>query len=189
MVTAIAVMMDVVLLLAAIIVVSYIAMIYNSLVRLKNNIELAWANIDVLLKQRFDELPNVIATVKGYAKYEKDTLKEITRLRTSFASANSIADKAGASRDISKLFASVFAVAEGYPKLRASENFLSLQKRISGLEDAIADRREFYNDSVNTYNIRIEQFPYNIFARLFKYTAKELFVAKDEERQPFKASV
>lgn len=160
----------------------FIISLYNSIIRLKNNIEKAFANIDVLLKQRFDELPNIIATVKGYAKYEKGVLQEITRLRT--VPTSSLAEKAAASQALSGVFKTVFAVAENYPKLMANEQFLALQKRISELEDNIADRREFYNDSVNTYNTRIEQFPYNIFAKTFSYTRKELFTADANEKKP-----
>src|SRR5579885_1596015 len=148
-----------VLILAAIAVVVYLITIYNSLVRLRNDIDKAWANIDVLLKQRHDELPKLIETCKGYMQYEQKTLQMIVEARTAFMQASSVAQKAQADNLISGALKSLFAVAESYPELKANNNFMQLQKRISELEERIADRREFFNDDVNTYNIRIQQLP------------------------------
>ena len=168
---------------AVIVVIIYMVTLYNSLVRMRNNIEKSWANIDVLLKQRTDELPNLVRTVKGYAAYEKDVLEEITNARSAALKAGTRGEKAAADDMITGALKSVFAVAENYPQLKASENFLTLQKRISELEDIIADRREFYNDSVMLYNTRLHQFPAVVFSRLFGHTDKESFKASAADRK------
>lgn len=169
--------------IAGVIAVIAIIVIYNNLVRLKNAIDKSWGDIDVLLKQRSDELANLITTVKGYMKHEQETLEMITAARTGYTSASSVAQKADAEQQMSAAEKSLFAVAENYPDLKASENFIRLQTRISELEDAIADKREFYNDAVTTYNTRIEQLPYLIIANAFSYAKKELFCAHGRERE------
>ena len=161
----------------------YIIAMFNGLVRLKNNIKKSWANIDVLLKQRSDELPKLIASVKGYMKHEKGTLTEITKARTAFLSANTMAEKAKADNVLSGALKSLFAVAENYPQLKANENFMQLQNRISGIENELADRREFYNDSTNTYNIRIQSFPDMIMARIMGYTEQEMFKVSEADKK------
>ncbi len=163
--------------------VFYAFSIYNGLISLKNNIEKAWANIDVLLKQRSDLIPNLVETVKGYMKYEKSTLVEITRLRTEIMSASTPGEKARASEGISAAIKSIFAVAENYPQLKASENFLELQKQLSAMENQIADRREFYNDSVLLFNTRIHSVPDMIFASMMGMKDKEYFKATEEEKK------
>ncbi|MEM7815810.1 MAG: LemA family protein [Candidatus Aenigmatarchaeota archaeon] len=172
------------LLLIAFIV--YFIAVFNGLVRLKNNIKKAMANIDVLLKQRTDELTKLIETVKGYARFERRVLNEITRARTAFLEAKTLPEKARASDQISAALKNLFAVAENYPKLTASENFRQLQERISGLENEIADRREFYNDSVNTYNIRIQQIPDRFIAAILGYQPEVLFKAEESEKRDVK---
>lgn len=167
----------------AVIVIGYIISVYNGLVRLKNNIEKAWSNIDVLLKQRHDELTKLIESVKGYMKFEKSLLTEITEARTAFLKAKTVPQKAKADNVMSDTLKTLFAVAENYPKLRANENFIQFQGRVSEIENNIADRREFYNDSVNTFNTRIEQIPYNIFAGMLHYVRKELFKVEAAERE------
>lgn len=174
------------LVLLALIVIGYIVGIYNSLIRLKNDIDKSFSNIDVLLKQRNDELPKLIATVKGYMKHEKTLLESLTKARTSFMNATSLSGKAKASNMISEALKTLFAVAENYPNLKANENFKQLQERISGVENEIADRREFYNDSVNTFNIRIESFPDMFVAQMMKLQKRELFKALAEERKDVK---
>lgn len=163
------------LVLLGCILVTVPIMMYNRLVRLKNRIEKAWANIDVLLKQRHDELPNIIAVVKGYAAYERKLQTAIAHARTAYAGAASMSSKAAASSEVSAVFTTFLGIAENYPKLAANEHYLALQKRISELENNIAERRTFYNESVTVYNTRIEEVPYNIFAKLFGYTRKDLF--------------
>jgi len=171
----------VVLGLAAVIVIGYLIAIYNSLVRLKNNIEKAWSNINVLLKQRHDELTKLLETVKGYMTYEKDVLTQVTKARTQFMNANTVAEKAQADGAMTAAIRTLFAVAENYPQLKANENFMQFQGRITGIESQITDRREFYNDSVNTFNIRIEQIPDIFVARILGYVPRQLFTVTDAE--------
>lgn len=155
----------------------YIAMIYNNLVRLKNNVSLAWSNIDVLLKQRHDELPKLVETCRQYMKYEKDVLEKVTQARASVAKAREAGDVTalGVAETQMRLgLGNLYAVSENYPELRANENFQHLQTRISQIEAQIADRREFYNDSVNANNVRIEQVPDSFIARAFNFGARKL---------------
>jgi len=163
-------------------IVAYAVMIYNGLVRLRRNIEKAWSNIDVLLKQRSDELPKLIDTAEQYMEYEREVLQEVTEARTEVQKAQGPEETGQAEDSLQSALGNLFAVAEDYPELKANENFEQLQNRISSLEEQIADRREFYNESVNTYNIRINQIPYNIFARLMGYTDKELFQVSEQDR-------
>jgi LemA protein len=157
-------------------------LIYNGLVRLKNNIKKSWANIDVLLKQRSDELPNLIASVKGYMEHERATLEALTKARTDVLQATTLSKKAASDMLITESLKTIFAVAENYPNLKANENFLKLQNRITALENELADRREFYNDSVTIYNIRIHSIPDMIVARLLNYTDEQWFKALDENK-------
>ncbi len=155
----------------------YIVTVYNNLVGIKNNVAKAWANIDVLLKQRHDELPKLIDTCKQYMQYEQETLERVVNARARVASARetqNVAALGAAEAALRSGLGSLFALVESYPELKANEQFLHLQGRITGLEDAIADRREFYNESVNINNVRIEQFPDLIVARLFNFKAFDL---------------
>jgi LemA protein len=150
----------------------YGVMIYNNLVRLKHDVSKAWSNIDVLLKQRHDELPKLVETCKQYMKYEQETLERVMLARSAVSAALSKGDVAavGAAENEMRLgLGNLFAVAENYPDLKANETFLHLQSRITSLENSIADRREFYNDSVNINNVRIEQFPDLILAKHFGF--------------------
>ena len=167
-------------------IIAYFVGIYNGLITLKNNIEKAFANIDVLLKQRYDELPKLIASVKGYMKHEKGVLEEITRARSIYTKATSPAQKAEADNMLTGALKTLFAVAENYPKLQANENFMQLQQRITGIENELADRREYYNDSVNNFNIRIESFPDMIVARMMALQQKQMFKASEAEKQDVK---
>ena len=152
------------ILLAVMTIVTYFVSIYNGLVRLSRNIDKSLVNIDVILKQRHDELPKLIDVCKGYMNYEKTVLSDLTELRSGWMKATTLSDKANISNMISDGLKSLFAVAENYPNLEANENFLHIHKRISGLESELADRREFYNDSVTNYNIRIKFSPVSKFA-------------------------
>ncbi|MFH1222471.1 MAG: LemA family protein [Candidatus Micrarchaeota archaeon] len=167
----------------ALLVAVYLFSVYNGLITLRNQIDKSWSNIDVLLKQRSDLLPNLIETVKGYMKYEKETLTELTTLRTSMMQAQGPAAKAKPSDAISTALKTVFAVAENYPKLRANENFLKLQDTLTVLENQIADRREFYNDSVFLYNTRIHSLPDTIVAMLLSMKDFEYFKATEDEKK------
>jgi LemA protein len=161
----------------------YAVIVYNGLVRLHNEIGRAWANIDVLLKQRHDEVPNLVACVRGYMDHEQRTLEAVTQARTASMNAASIPQKAQADLWMTGALRSFFVVAEGYPQLKASQNFLALQSRISELEERIADRREYFNDDVNTYNTRIAQLPGVFMARLMKLQPRDMFRANKAERQ------
>lgn len=165
-------------------VLLYFIVTYNSLVSIKHNVEKAWANIDVLLKQRNDELPKLIDTCKVYMKHEAETLEKVIQARMGVDAARQMHDVSGLSKAESALtssLGSLFAVAENYPDLKADQSFLNLQHRITGLENQIADRREFYNDSVNNNNVRIKQFPDVIVAALFNFERAELLKFSVEE--------
>ncbi len=164
-------------------VLVYSVMLYNELVRLRNDNDRAWANIDVLLKQRHDEIPNLVETVKGYMQHEQQTLLAVTQARTASIAAASIRQKAQADLAMTGALRGLFAVAENYPQLKANENFLKLQTRISDLEERIADRREFFNDDVNTYNTRIGQIPYVFVASFMELKRRDMFQVSDEDRR------
>ena len=157
----------------------YLVIMYNELVRLRNDNDRAWANIDVLLKQRRDEIPNLVETVK----HERQTLEAVTQARAASISAASVGQKAQADLMMTGALRGLFAVAENYPELKANENFLKLQNRISELEERIADRREFFNDDVNTYNTRIAQLPEVFLANLMALKPREFFKVSDEDRK------
>lgn len=165
-------------------VVVYLIIIYNNLVALKHNVGKAWANIDVLLKQRHDELPKLVETCKQYMQYEQETLEKVMNARRSVANAQQQGDMGALGQAEGALrlgLGGLFAVAEAYPDLKADETFQHLQARITGLENAIADRREFYNESVNNNNVRIEQFPDLLIARFFHFKAHDLLEFADHE--------
>lgn len=164
-------------------VLIYAVILYNGLVRLRNENDRAWANIDVLLKQRHDEIPNLVETVKGYMQHEQQTLLAVTQARSASMNATSIGQKAVADLQVMSALRGLFAVAENYPQLKANENFLKLQNRISELEERIADRREFFNDDVNTYNTRIGQIPEVFLASLMNLKRREMFQVSDEDRR------
>ncbi len=160
--------------------------IYNALVQIKHNVSKAWANIDVLLKQRHDELPKLVETCKQYMKFEQDTLTRVIEARSKVFTAReaqNIPALGQAEGGMRAALGSLFALAESYPELKANQTFQQLQTRISSLENAIADRREFYNESVNINNVRIEQFPDLIIARLLGFKEAQLLEFSEEERK------
>jgi LemA protein len=167
-------------------VIAYVVTLYNGLVSVKNNVDKAWANIDVLLKQRHDELPGLIEVCKGYMKYEADTLQRVTQARNAFGQAVTVDQKAEASAAVSSALGRLIATAENYPDLKANANFVHLQGRITELESEIADRREFYNDSVNTFNIRIQEMPDAILARQMNLQPRTMFHVAEEDKAPVK---
>jgi LemA protein len=181
--TGATVLVGLVIFLVAAGVFIYFITIYNSLVRLRNDIDKAWSNIDVLLKQRHDELPKLIETCKGYMQYEQQTLQLIVQARTAYQKAGTVPEKAQADNMVSGALKTLFAVAEKYPDLKANNNFMQLQNRISELEEKITDRREFFNDDVNTYNIRIQQLPDVFVARMLSLQHKDLFKVAEEDRR------
>ena len=164
-------------------VLIYTVILYNGLIRLRNENDRAWANIDVLLKQRHDEIPNLVETVKGYMQHEQQTLLAVTQARAASMNATSISQKAVADLQIMNALRGLFAVAENYPQLKANENFLKLQNRISELEERIADRREFFNDDVNTYNTRIRQIPDVFVASFMSLKPRDMFKVSDDDRR------
>lgn len=161
--------------------------IYNSLVSLRLRVKNAWAQIDTQLKRRFDLIPNLVETVKGYAKHEQDTLEKVIAARNMYASGASVNDAAMASNELSNCLKSIFALSESYPELKANENFKSLQVELTGTEDKIAFARQFYNDTVQKYNETIGIFPNNIIANMFGFKEEEFFkVMTDAEKEPVK---
>jgi len=165
-------------------VLLYALIIYNNLVRLKVDIDKAWANVDVLLKQRHDEVPNLVAVVAGVRDFEKSVMTQITQARTAAQGAQTLSEKSQAEGALSSSLNRLFAVAENYPDLKAQDNFLKLQKRLSEIEDEISDRRSFYNDSVAAYNTRTRQFPDGVLASTFGFKPQELFHLEDSQKDP-----
>jgi LemA protein len=167
-----------------ILLLGYGILIYNNLVGLKHAVSQAWSNIDVLLKQRHDELPKLVETCKQYMKHERETLEQVMRARAAVASAREArdVDQVGQAEGMLRVgLGNLFAVAEAYPDLKANESFRHLQSRITGLEDGIADRREFYNAQVNVNNVRIEQFPDILVARLLNFRPADLLEFDEQQ--------
>ena len=159
--------------------------LYNNLVSLKNGVSKAWANIDVLLKQRHDELPKLVEVCKQYKQFEQETLQRVISARSQVQTAREGQDIEALGKAEGAMRASLgglFAVAEAYPELKTNQNFMQLQARITGLENGLADRRELYNESVNIYNVGIEQFPAVLIANMFAYTAKPLLEFSTAEK-------
>ena len=159
---------------------------YNRFVVLRNRIDNAWAQIDVQLKRRTDLIPNLIETVKGYAKHEKKVFTEVTAARTAMMGATTLKEKAKASDMLSGTLKSLFAVAESYPTLKANENFMQLQEELSGTESKIAYSRQAYNDNVLAYNNGTQMFPGSIIAGMFNFQKKEFFKVDEVDRAPVK---
>ena len=157
-------------------------LIYNNLIVLRNNVENAWAQVDVQLKRRSDLIPNLVNTVKGYMKHEKETLENVTKARAAIMNAKTPREAAEADNMLSSALKSLFAVAENYPNLKANENFLRLQEDLSDTENKIAYARQLYNDNVLVYNRAIQTIPNNIVASLFSFKEKEYFKADEGAR-------
>ena len=164
-------------------VIAYVVGVYNMLVRLANNIDKAWSNIDIILKQRHDELPKLVEVCNSYMTHERETLEAVTNARNAYGAGQNIDDKAQAENQIVGALGKLFAVAEQYPDLKANQEFLAVQQRISALENTIADRREFFNDSVNLYNIAIEQIPALWVAQQVGYSARQLLTVAPSDRK------
>jgi len=161
----------------------YVVIIYNGLINLKHNIEKTWSNIDVLLKQRYDELPKLVSVCEGYMKHEQAVLENVTKARAQLDNAQTGGEVLDANNAISQALRSLFAVVENYPDLKADRAFRQLQSRVSQLEDQIADRRELYNASVNRFNIRIEQFPDIFVANMMRLAPRQLWQIDPDHRQ------
>ena len=176
-----------IILAVVVLLILFVVGIYNNLVSLKLRVENAWAQIDTQLKRRFDLIPNLVETVKGYAKHEEETLEKVIAARSKLTAGGSVNEVANASNEVSNCLKSIFALSEAYPDLKANENFNSLQIELSGTEDKIAFARQFYNDTVQKYNESIAVFPNSIIASMFKFTAKEFFeVTNEAEREAVK---
>lgn len=157
----------------------YIVATYNSLIKLRNRVDEAWSDITVQLKRRADLIPSLVQTVKGYASHEKDVFESVTRARAETISAQSPGEASAAENHMQQALKSIFAVAEAYPELQASQNFLQLQGELVDTENKIQASRRFYNGGVREYNIKIQTFPNNIFARMLGFTAREYFEVED----------
>lgn len=166
--------------------------IYNTLIMLKNNVTKAWSNIDVLLEKRHDLIGKLVDTVKGYMKYERSVLTQLTAMRTSWTDVqndNNVQNKIDTSNQITGTLKTLFADIENYPDLKADTTVLELQKALEQIENEIADRREFYNDTVNEYNIKIKVIPFNFFSGMLHYTAQPFFQAPNEAKQVVNADL
>lgn len=173
-------------LVAILVVIIYAVNIYNFLVNLKNNIKKAWANIDVLLKQRHDEIPKIVDVCSGYMKYEKETLEAVIKARSLALGTKNVNETAKNEGMLSEALGKLFALSEKYPDLKANENFGHLRTRISQIESQIADRREFYNDSVNNYNIKIAQIPDVFVANFLNYQPEQMFQITESDKEDVK---
>ena len=176
----------VVIFVIALIIIGFISWfftVYNGLIQVKENIKKSWANIDVLLMQRSDEIPKLIKVLKSFVKHEKKMFDNIMDARTSYLGASSVSEKADADNQMSEALKSVFALSEAYPELGSNDNFLKLQERISGLENEIADRRELYNESVNNYNIRIQSLPDMFIANILGLPQEEMFKVDENKKK------
>ncbi len=177
-------MITIILIALVVLLLLYVIVTYNGLVRLRNRIENAWAQIDVQLRRRYDLIPNLVETVKGYAAHEKGTFEAVTQARANAINAQGPAEQARAENVISGALKSLFAVSEAYPDLKANQNFVSLQEELSGTEGRISYARQFYNDAVLRLNTKIQSFPSNILAGAFGFKEHEYFEADDTSRGP-----
>ena len=167
----------------AVVVVIIIAVIalYNSLVQARIKVDNAWSQIDVQLQRRFDLIPNFVETVKGYVAHESETFEKIAKLRTSWANAESVSEKASLDNKLSNALKTIMAVSESYPDLKANQNFSELSEELRNTENKISFARQFYNDSVTIYNTKLEVFPSNMIAKMFNFKARDLFEAESDE--------
>lgn len=170
------------------IILGWLVITYNGFIQGRNRIQEAWSQIEVQMKRRFDLVPNLVETVKGYARHEKGTFEMVTKARSAMLEAKTVGESARAENMLTGALKSLFAVAEAYPDLKANQNFLMLQEELSGIESKIAYARQFYNGEVLKYNNLVEFFPSNIFAGMFRFERKEFFDAEDAASQPVKVS-
>ncbi len=154
---------------------------YNSLIQSRNKVKNSWSQIDVQLQRRFDLIPNLVETVKGYMKHEEETLAKVTELRTSWANAKTVNEKAGLDNQLSGVLKTIMAVSENYPDLKANQSFIGLEQELKETENKISYARQFYNDSVTIYNTKVETIPTNIVASLFGFKVEELYKVDSEE--------
>jgi LemA protein len=174
------------IIIALVLIALWIIFTYNRLVTLRNRAREAWSDIDVQLKRRYNLIPNLVETVKGYAAHERGVFEKVTEARTRAMGAQTVKEKADAENFLSQTLKSLFAVAENYPDLKASQNFLELQRELRDTEDKIQAARRFYNTNVRDLNIKIESFPANIVATLFGFSKMDFFEIEEVEREPVK---
>lgn len=177
---------ELILLIILAVVVLWIIGTYNGLITLKNRVDEAWSDIDVQLKRRYDLIPNLINTVKGYAAHEKEVFEKVTEARTRAMNAGTAGDKAEAENALSGTLKTLFAVSENYPDLKANQNFLELQRELTDTEDKIQASRRFYNGNARDFNIKIETFPNNMIAGMLHFTKREFFEAGEGEKENVK---
>ena len=171
----------IVILVIVVILVLFVIAKYNKLVALRQKVRNAWSQIDVQLQRRFDLIPNLIETVKGYMEHESGVLEKVSELRSSWANAQTVADKASLDNQLSETLKTIMAVAENYPDLKANQSFASLQEELKNTENKISYSRQFYNDTVTRYNTQLQVFPSNIVAGMFHFTEETLFEVDNEE--------
>ncbi|MBN2847868.1 MAG: LemA family protein [Coriobacteriia bacterium] len=172
--------------LLLLVVIAAVIGIYNRLVTLRNRVDNAWSQIDVQLRRRYDLIPNLVETVKAYAAHEREAFEAVTAARTAAMSAETVAEHSEAENMLSSTLKSLFAVAEAYPDLKANQNFMMLQEELSGTESKIAYARQFYNDSVMTYNTSTQTFPANVLAGMFGFTIRDYFEIEEAAKEPVK---
>ena len=170
--------------LLLVVLVAFVIGLYNRLVTLRNRVDNAWAQIDVQLRLRYDLIPNLVETVKAYAAHEKETFEKVIAARSSAMGAQSVAEHSQAENMLSGTLKSLFALAENYPDLKANQNFMMLQEELSGIESKIAYARQFYNDSVMSFNTAIQMFPANLLAGMFGFADREYFEIEEEAKAP-----
>lgn len=164
-----------------VLLVIWVISVYNGLISSRQKVDNAWSQIDVQLQRRFDLIPNFVETVKGYMTHEQETFEKIAKLRTSWANASSISDKAALDNQLSETLKTIMAVSENYPELKANQNFMQLSQELKNTEDKISFSRQFYNDAATMYNTKIQVFPSNIIAGIFNFTSRSLFQTENDE--------
>ena len=172
----------VIILIVVALLALYVISIYNGLIQARNKVKDQFSQIDVQLKRRFDLIPNLVETVKGYAKHESETLEKVIQARNNYANAKTEAEKVEASNEMSRGVMNIMALAESYPELKANTNFMDLQNQLKEVEDKIGYARQFYNDTVLMYNNKVEMFPGNLIASMFNFKKEVFFEANEKER-------
>ena len=172
-----------ILIIVLVLIILWAISVYNSLVALRNRVKDQWAQIDVQLKRRFDLIPNLVETVKGYTKYESETLEAVIKARNTYVSATVPEEQMKADGELTQAISKLFALTESYPELKANTNFQALQQELTETESKIAAARQFYNDTVMVYNNKVSMVPSNIIASLFKFNKEAFFEANETERQ------
>ena len=181
--------MSIVIIVLVILLLVFIITVFNALIKLRNSVKDHWSQIDIQLKRRFDLIPNIVETVKAYAKHEEESLKEVVEARNLYEKSTTHEEAINADLKLNEYVPKLIALAEAYPELKANENFVHLQKELSETEDKIAYARQFYSDSVLKYNNKLQTFPNNIIAKLFGFKAEEFFKANENERENVKVEL